>query len=138
MRKGYFFFSFFLHLYCTLIILVTAPSCSFWFPLDTAILNAIIVQSISSCQFSLPAHFYFLFSYTVKKIKIFCNEKAGFQNMKLLYSLASKQPPTTVHQQEALTDTVWERGVGNEAYRGVGTTQACRKNEVQIYLIPSK
>lgn len=28
-------------------------------------------------------------------MKIFCDEKEGLQNMELLYSLASKQPPTT-------------------------------------------
>lgn len=82
---------------------------------------------MSLCQFSLPAHFYFLFSYSVKKIEIFCNEKAGFQNTKLPYSLASKQPPTTAHQQEALRDSAWERGRGNKAWRGAETTQAGKK-----------
>lgn len=42
--------------------------------------------------------FTFFFSYSLKKIRIPCNEKAGFQNTELLYSLASKQPPPTAHQ----------------------------------------
>lgn len=137
---GVLVFGFFYH-NSTLQILVTAPSCSFWLPLaiTTPSVYAIRVQSISLCQFSLPAPFflifflYFIFSPSVKKnIEIFCDEKEGLQNMELLHSLASKQPPTT--EPSEIQSGNWEGGWREEE---AGTTQACRKKKVQIYLTHS-
>lgn len=122
---------------CTLQILATAPSCSFWLPLAMTTLSvyAIRVQSISFCQFSLPAPFFFLilFSATLwENMRVFCDEKEGLQNMELLHSLASKQPPTT-EPWEAQSGN-WEGGWRKEE---AGTTNACRKEKIQIYLTPS-